>query len=246
MTKTLLIDGDIILFKFGFRHQQTTCWPGCEPHTEINETKAKRDIDTFLNTLRMQTHCRDFKFMFTSKKNFRYLELPTYKHNRVNSQPPILIKILKDHIRATFPFETREWLEADDLMGIYGTREPDKYVLATIDKDFLSLPATIFLWNKMKEPVLIDQTEADFNFHMQWLHGDTTDGYHGLKGVGPAKAKKMLVGCECTEEMTEVCLTEYAQHCWSYKDCLAQARMARILRHTDYDQSTKKVILWTP
>ena len=246
MEKTLLIDGDIVMFRFAFRHQKTTCWPGCEPYTYVNEAAARRDVDTFASSLLKQTDCKYLKFCFTDKKNFRYLELPTYKQNRANTKPPIMLKMLKDYIRATYPFEVREWLEADDLMGIYGTADPDKYVLATTDKDFLSIPAKVFLWDKMNTPCHITEAEADYAFHMQWLHGDTTDGYYGLKGMGPAKAAKMLENCLSTNEMTEVCLTEYADRCWSYKDCLAQARMARILRHTDYDYKERKPILWEP
>lgn len=244
--KTVLIDGDIILFKFAFRHQKTYQWPGCERHVETNEAGAQRDIERFILELRMKTHCRDFVFCFTSKLNFRYKVLPTYKHNRVNSQPPVLLKVLKDYIRASYPYKVRDWLEADDLMGILGTKEPDKYVLATIDKDFLCLPATVFLWNKMKEPVRISELEADHEFHKQWLMGDTIDGYSGLFRVGKVKAGKILAGCESAQEMTEACLAEYADRCWSYQDCLAQARMARILRHTDYDWKRKEVILWEP
>ena len=244
--RTVLIDGDIVLFKFGFRHQEVVQWPGCEPCIETNEEQAYKDIDDFLMRLRMQTHCTEFKFIFTNKFNIRYKVLPSYKHNRVSSSPPIMLKILKDYIRATYPFETWKWCEADDVMGILGTQDPDKYVLATIDKDFLCLPATVYLGNKMDEPERISQDIADFNFHMQWLTGDSTDGYKGLKGVGKKRATKILWEAESADEMTERVLEAYMDRCWSREDCLAQARMARILRHTDWDWERKEPILWEP
>lgn len=242
--KILLIDGDIILFKFACRHESKIVWPNGRVSQELDPQRAKWDVDGFVTQLQMQTHCREFKFIFTNKMNFRYKVLPTYKHNRVNSEPPALLKVVKDYIRQTYPWETRDWLEADDLMGIYGTRQPDRYVLATIDKDFLSLPATVFLWNKMDQPQRISQEEADYYFHKQWLMGDRTDGYEGIRGIGPKKAEKILdaAGGAWTDAVIEA----YADKCYSWEAILQQARMARILRHSDYNHVKREVILWTP
>ena len=244
-SKTLLIDGDILLFKFAFRHQKTVTWADGEDTVILDPERAKYDTDVFIKDLVRRCGCVDYLICFTSKFNFRYQVLPTYKQNRANSVPPQMIKIIKDHIRFTHPWQTQDWLEADDLMGIMGSRNPGKYVLASIDKDFQAVPCWLFLWNKnWKKPHRISQDEADFWFHYQWLCGDAVDGYKGVFRVGDKKARKIL-DCD-PSEYTDVVLETYMDKCYSYKECLQQARMARILRHTDYNQQTNEVILWEP
>jgi DNA polymerase-1 len=244
--KTLLIDGDILLFKFGFRHQKTFKWANGTESVSIDEDRAKFDVDAFIRDLKLSTRCHDHIVCFTSKLNFRYKVLPTYKHNRVKNTPPILIKIIKDHLRFNHPNKSTDWLEADDLMGILGSRHPDRYVLATIDKDFLSIPCTLFLWNKTwLFPHRISEDEADLQFHTQWLTGDSTDGYSGLKRVGAKGAEKILGDLD-PSEYTDACLEAYMDRCYTYNECLQQARMARILRHTDWDFKKEEVILWEP
>lgn len=248
---TLLIDGDILLFKFAFRHQTKINWGDGIESVSVDEEAAKYDVDVFIDKLVKKTGCGKHIVCFTSKLNFRYKVLPTYKHNRVNSEPPIMLKVIKDHLRATHTWRDCDWLEADDLMGIMGTKQPDEYVLATIDKDFLCLPCTLFNWDKMTFPARISEQEADFWFHYQWLIGDSTDGYTGIKGVGDKGARKILnsntkMNGQTTEEMTEAVLEAYMQRCIPYEQCLQQARMARILRHTDWDWEKNEVILWEP
>ena len=77
---------------------------------------------------------------------------------------------------------------------------------------------------------------------IQTLTGDVTDGYAGLKGVGPKSAEKILgarptwdavVAAYQKQELTE----DYA---------LTQARLARILRSSDWDDEKQSVILWEP
>jgi len=244
--KSLLIDGDIVLYVMAFRNQKTFAFPGCEPTVQVDEEKARADVDSFILQLLGRTGCKDYLLCFTNRHNFRYAILPTYKHNRANSTPPELIRPLKAYMKDKHPWRSEPLLEADDLMGILGTKYPGKYVLATIDKDFECLPITLFNWRKDRFPRQISEQHADYRFHWQWLVGDPGDGYKGCYRVGAKGADKALKGCKTSEEMTEAVLELYAAKCYHWDDIIAQARMARILRAEDYDFDRKEPILWTP
>jgi len=243
--KTLLIDADILMFRFAFKHQQEVCWPNGSITFVTQEARAKNNIDQFIRNLLLQTNCVDYVLCFTHKLNFRYSILPSYKSNRANMIPPKLLGTLKNYMQTNHPWDAEPYLEADDYMGILGTKEPDKYVLTTIDKDFESLPVTLFNWDKDKVPRKIKEQDADFRFHYQWLMGDPGDGYKGCYRIGDKKARKIL-GEREPNEWTAVVVETYADRCYSWEEILQQARCARILRTTDYNFKRKEVILWSP
>jgi len=243
--KTLLIDADILMFRFAFKHQKEVHWPNGAVTFVTQKTLAKIDIDQFIKDLLVKTHCVDYILCFTDKLNFRYSVLPSYKSNRANIIPPKLLGTLKKHMKNNHPWHTEPYLEADDYMGILGTRHPNKYVLTTNDKDFKSLPVTLFNWDKDEKPKKIEEQDADFNFHYQWLIGDSGDGYKGCYKIGDKKARKILGEREPAEWSAAVVET-YADKCYSWEEILQQARMARILRSIDYNFKRKEIILWSP
>lgn len=246
--KTLLIDGDILMFKFAFRHQKKITWGNGVETGVLNLERATYDVDEFIDDLKEATRCVDYLVCFTNSINFRYGLFPDYKHNRVNMEPPKLLRELKKHLKENHPWRSEKYLEADDLMGILGTTNPSKYVLATIDKDFESLPVTLYNWNKDRFPHRISLRDADYHFHYQWLKGDTTDGFSGCYLIGDKKARQILDGAKPSEWSTCVVAT-YAtckKVCYSWEDIVTQARMARILRASDWDSKRKEPILWTP
>jgi DNA polymerase I len=243
--KTLLIDGDIILFRFAFRHQTEITWCNDITSISLDENRAKQDIDVFIRSLLAKTGCEDYLLCITNEINFRYSVLPTYKQNRSEKKTPELLGILKEYMLNTYPCRSQKYLEADDLMGILGTSVPNKYVLTTIDKDFESLPVTLFNWNKDKKPRTISKLKADKNFHLQWLMGDACDGFHGCRGIGPKKAMKIL-GERKPNEWSAAVVETYADRCYTWDEILQQARVARILRHEDFDFKKNEVILWSP
>lgn len=248
MSRHLLIDGDILMFKFAFRHQTNIQWDNGADTELLDQERAIKDLDMFINRLLRQTKCFTYTICFTHQLNFRYAVLPTYKHNRANSVPPTMIRLLKNHMRDEHPWDSWEGCEADDMMGILGSSDPRKYVLTTIDKDFECIPCTLFNWNNDKKPRRITQRMADFNFHKQWLMGDPTDGFKGCQGVGKIKAIQLLKKTP-PEEWSTCVVATYATHksiTYSWDDIMAQARMARILRNTDWDWNKKEPILWTP
>ncbi|MCM5691598.1 hypothetical protein GOA89_00395 [Sinorhizobium meliloti] len=57
------------------------------------------------------------------------------------------------------------------------------------DKDMLTSPGKLY---RGGEVIDVSPGEARYNWVMQTLTGDVTDGYPGLKGMGPVKAAKVL------------------------------------------------------
>ena len=213
-----------------------------------NLHEAKRIFDENIQTivnkvLHRSKHTGKYKIImcFSDRENFRYKVLPTYKANRVNKRKPVgysgLVSWVKDNYN-TILYPT---LEADDCLGILAT-SLDNCVVVSGDKDLKSIPST--LYNFLSDDYsVITEEQADYNHFYQTLIGDTTDNYTGCPKVGAVTAKKLLDTKGSTWEtvkeafIKQGCTEEYA---------LTQARVARILRCSDYDLKKQQVILWTP
>lgn len=245
MSHTLLVDSDILFFKFAFRHEKTIDWGDGESSTVKDEEQAIKDFDAFIETLKEATECDEALLCMTHDINFRYSVLPTYKHNRQDKARPDLIKVLKEHCWLTHDCKSVPKLEADDVMGILGSKDPDKYIVTSTDKDMKCVPCTLYNWTHDTEPHRVDEWTADWNFHYQWLIGDSTDGYKGLFRCGP-KCAEQLLDFHAYEDWTEAVFEAYLDKGYDREFALQQARVARILRYGEYDFKNKEVILWTP
>jgi DNA polymerase-1 len=244
--RTLLIDGDILLYKYGFRHQDKIDWGDGQTSSTVDETAAKAELDKFIKDLLKITTSTDYKVCLSSSLNFRKQLLPTYKQNRKDAEKPELYNILKLHLKAKHPTLSMKALEADDVMGIYATSaKVGTYCVATIDKDLRQIPGLHYNWNKDEKPVEVSKPDGDYLFYRQTLTGDATDGYTGCPGIGPKKADKLLSGLS-HEEMWMMIVDTYAAKGLTEDDALMQARMARILRYEDYNWDFKEPKLWRP
>jgi DNA polymerase-1 len=143
-------------------------------------------------------------------------------------------------------------LEADDVMGILATRPGVNCVIVSQDKDMKTIPGSV--WNG-EELTTYSEDEADYHHMLQTLTGDTADGYKGCPGVGKVKAEKILAACTVWEDggktanvypMWPAVGTAYEKAGLTEADALQQARLARILRWSDWDRVNKQPILWSP
>jgi DNA polymerase-1 len=132
-------------------------------------------------------------------------------------------------------------LEADDVLGILATKPENKgkAIIVSDDKDMKSIPAKLYR-PMSDERFDITEAEADKAFLMQCLCGDPTDGYSGLKGFGPKSSEKLL-GSRPDWSLVENAFIK-AGH--TKEEALTQARLARILRWSDWDFENKKPILF--
>lgn len=156
-------------------------------------------------------------------------------------------------------------------MGILATNPriiKGEKIIVSADKDMLTIPSKVY---RNGEVIEVSPEEANFNFLMQTLTGDITDGYPGCPGMGPvtaATALKGLVGYEPYEHtiergkrkgeietrwkeinvptMWDAVIHQYVRAGLTAEDALLQARLARILHNSDYDHEKKEPILWKP
>ena len=143
-----------------------------------------------------------------------------------------------DWCRDNYRTVTMPTLEADDVMGI---KSNSTTMIISDDKDMKTIPTKIY--RPMSNEFLdISQQEADKNFLTQALTGDSTDGYKGLSGVGIKKAEAILGSRPHWGAVEDA----YLKAGYTKEEALTQARLARILRSSDWDYDKEEVKLWTP
>lgn len=138
-------------------------------------------------------------------------------------------------------------LEADDLMGILATTEGyEDSIVVTLDKDLKTIPGRHYNPVKDDKPRTVTQAEADRYWLYQTLIGDSTDGYKGCPLIGPVKAEKILGTETSLGALWGRVEATYKAAGVGVAGCLQQARVARILRRSDYCKDTKTIRLWHP
>ena len=260
---TILLDADIVAYKFAATHEGVWYFDGRkeEPAVEVGDPEdAYREADAYIERLQAKLGADRVVVCLTDRGNeFRKDLAPYYKGNRKGRKPSLLFPVL-DHFAAKYETYLRPRLEADDCMGILATHPTlirGEKVIVSEDKDMRTVPGLLFNPEKDEEPHKISRRKADL-FHLwQAVVGDTSDGYPGAYGIGPAspEAKAILASKSVTEAWGYV-LDAFDRSFirrgggFSLADVEAeatlQARLARILRATDWNFKEKKPILWCP
>lgn len=241
----LLVDADIAAFEAAVLNQETYEWDEDTTSTALDLDRAKEQFDSFIVEMMKRTKTDGVLLCFSSEEPcFRYDVLPSYKHNRKNVEKPVLLQELRQHAIKEWPTKIKPKLEADDVIGIMATLYPGKYIMASIDKDLMQIPGKHYDWRK-DEQVSMGEVEADNWFYRQALTGDPTDGYSGCPGIGPKRAARILEPF-LGEDPWPAIVEAYENKGLTREDALQQARVARILRKSDYDFKKKQVKLWTP
>lgn len=255
---TLLIDGDIIAFTVAARVEQKIDWGDDVRTRSANFDQAKFEVGKWMDEL-MQTLKADKAIICLSdpsRRYFRHTIFPAYKISRTHGETPLLLTQVKEHLRdGHYQWKSKPGLEADDVMGILATVESDdERIIVTADKDLDQIPGLHYNPRKVDGLKLIEPWMADYNFWTQALTGDPTDEFPGCRGIGPKRAAKILG--EALENhdndddlhihVWEYIMSAYAAKGFNEDFALTQARVARILRASDYDFTKAKPILWTP
>lgn len=192
-----------------------------------------------------------------SGANFRKALYPPYKGDR-DGERPALLDMVKAWLMDNYKVELWDELEADDVLGILSTapQDEEQRIIVSIDKDLEQIPGYLFNPGKYERGVVhVTEKEADMKFYGQWLTGDATDCYPGIPGIGPKKAEKLLEAAlaehaklgpevDWREFVENVIIAQYGRYQLTYDYAVTQARLARILRHEDYDELG--VFLWIP
>ena len=196
--------------------------------------------------------------VFSGPDNFRKDVWGGYKAHRKATRKPLCYWAVIDHLRAgdAYRVVSEDCLEGDDYIGILATRNSNlERIIVSDDKDMMTLPhTTIYRMNAIVETTL---KSAEDYWLLQTLMGDSTDGYKGCPGLGEVGAKKVLA--RPGDPWANV-LEAYREAYRKDKDpqhtkwlgmspddlALMNARLARILRNTDWDGDKRQPILWSP
>ena len=238
--KTLFLDGDMLAYRAAFSNEVETKWEDAvwTLHTDVNASLAY--CDDFIESMCTKFSTEDYFIVFSPKTNFRFELFPDYKGNRKNKRKPLALSELKKQIRKRHTFMMQDNMEADDLIGIMCTQDPKNTIALSGDKDFATLPITWYNYLR-DELITLSEEEADKNHLIQTLMGDATDGYQGIKGVGPKTAVKLL---DKHGWNWEAVVKIYESKDMTEEDALLTARLAYILRKENFKEG--KIILWQP
>lgn len=240
----LAIDADIMLYQAASSAEHEIDWGG-DLHTLHTNLKEAKDI--FMAQLEQvvsDTGVKKAVFCLSDHHhNFRKDVFPDYKSGRKKTRKPTgylkLVQWLEDNHTSV----RKPSIEADDICGILATKTDNigKCIIVSNDKDLMTIPGQLYR-PMNKEMLSISEEDADRYFLTQVLTGDATDSYKGVPGVGPKKAETILGQRPSWGAVEQA----YIKAGMTRDDAIQQARLARILRWSDWDEEKGEVILWTP
>lgn len=252
----LLIDADITIFRAAAACEREVRYDDDNHVLFSNALEVWTAVEAQLKGYREVLGDHPMHFALTGPNNFRRGLWDGYKGGR--SRKPLCFAHVKQRMIDELGARMVDGIEADDLLGIWATQGKLKNpVIVSLDKDLKTIPGRIMrpAANKTQEPEVFTVTEAtaDYYWLTQTLTGDITDGYKGLPGCGPKVAEKVLArawqesdGATFLQLGWPAVVAAYEAKGLGVEDALLQARMARILRASDWDGVNKKVKLWEP
>lgn len=242
--KLLLIDGDILAYVNCAKHEvaeetQDGYWTWKCKARDVKDS-MHGIIDFWMDRLGADNY---LICMSDDNTNFRKSVDPNYKMFRQKYKRPVALKGIKEYLLSLNEAVLIPQLEADDVMGILSTNPQRDYepIIISMDKDMKCIPGLLF--RTEEEGIIeISEQEADYNHLLQTLTGDPTDGYSGCPGIGAVGAKKLLDKSPTWDTVRNT----YISKGLTEEDALRNARLARILRDSDYDFENKRPKLWLP
>ena len=195
-SKTLLIDGDIIIYQ-----------PCCIFNEDDDQSRRQiaKHISNKVDKLMADAGCDRFMMFVTTKFNFRDQLVDDYKANRIEVERPVNLAWAKRWAVAKMTNFFKKGLEADDLLGIYTGEDT---VIWSTDKDLRQIPGehldeetreiiTITENGRLEEKHWITEQgnkrnkiyfEGLIGLYYQMLIGDSTDNI-----IGCAKREEVVV-----------------------------------------------------
>jgi DNA polymerase-1 len=237
------VDADVLAYQSAAHHEVALeVEPGYWTwNCDIN--LVKDSINSKLSSYLELLDAEDYILCLTDDtNNFRKSIASTYKGRRSNIKRPLVLKPIRQWMINEFDAQIYPGLEGDDVMGILATNEHEgERVILSIDKDMKTIPG-LFCKDVQTGIVEISEDEANYWHFYQTLIGDYIDGYSGCPSIGPVKAKEIL-DKDCTWETV---VKTFEKKKLTEDDALVQARLARILRSSDFNVETGEPILWQP
>ena len=243
--RTLVVDGSLFVYRIASALEEATRWEDDIWTLHADAKLGKEVITKTLNNYKEKLNCDKIIIAEDHKDNFRHDIYPKYKSHRKKVRKPIIVKPLKEYLKQTYESVCLPFLEGDDVCGILATKpeNKDRIVVLSGDKDMRTIPGIHhFIHDDSTE--VVDEKTANYNFMYQTLVGDLTDGFGGCPTIGGVKASRVLANKKDLPEMWEAVVAEYKKQKLDLDYALTQARLARILRASDWDNKKEKPILW--
>ena len=236
----LLIDADFIVYKCCAGAEDEIDW-GDDVITVVSKfSEALHSVERELTKIKQHFmwDTPEVILFFSDSKNFRKTISPDYKGHR-NRKKPCGYRRVITNLSERYTVIRIPELEADDAMGIYATFEPGNIIVSP-DKDMRQIPGKLYNLDE-----IIEVTEEEgMRWHLiQTLAGDQTDGYGGVPGIGVKRAIALLDKDGYTWDTV---VKAFESKELDEETALMNARLAKILQHTDYDAVNKRVIPWLP
>lgn len=245
---TLLIDGDIVAYRHACAVERAVEWaPG--QFTYVADADEAWDLARAdMEDLMQKAGASSYIVALSHAENFRKRIYPAYKAPRKSSRKPLCLAELRRRLLEAGA-QTLPGLEADDVLGILMTSPhlAGRKVLWSTDKDLLQIPGEHLDGDRL---VLVTEPDGDYRHALQTLTGDRVDNFPGLPGCGPTKASALLRPFLMEKPPFFAAPEAWREILRAFKgneeEMLTQARLARILRASDYNFETKEPILWMP
>ncbi|TAJ97137.1 MAG: hypothetical protein EPO10_28825 [Reyranella sp.] len=249
---TLIVDADSFAYAAAVAAETTVEWEPGQLSVSADADEAIAEVSRKLRNLKKELEADKLVLAISdaSENGWRRKVYPKYKAHR-KERKPLALQAVRDFLLSKGAY-LRPTLEADDVCGILATNSkivPGPKIVVSIDKDLRTIPGRHFSPLKRDEGiVVVDAHEANYFHMMQTLTGDVVDGYPGCPNIGPVKAKTILAetGIDFGKSYWDAVVETFEKKGLTADDALVQARVARILRASDYDFKQKKVRLWTP
>ena len=239
----LAIDTDILAYKATTSSETEIDWGGDIWSLQMDMAEARRSFEYQIEQIKERLGSNEVLCCLSDHAgNFRKEIFPDYKSGRRKTRKPVGYVAFCDWVRETYSTASRPMLEADDVLGIIATMPENKGKVTVVsdDKDLKTVGPSR-LYRPMADELLdITEDDADRFFLTQVLTGDITDGYKGIPGIGPKKAEAILGPRPHWGAVEKA----YIDAGLTRDDAITQARLARILRWTDWAEGGPK--LWTP
>ena len=207
-------------------------------------------LSKWLREANEEVDVESYTLVFTVGKNFRKSFYEDYKSNRKDLKTWPGMWRFKTELLELSNTEYESGLEADDIVGIRVTEDPENRIAISCDKDFKTVPIEFYVPSSHGkthgEWFHTTEAEADLYWLKQAMIGDVVDNYKGIVGFGPVKADTLLPAPSSVDTMWGEVEGMFLSKGYTKEYALTMARLARILRVGEYDFSTKEVHLWSP
>ena len=175
---TASIDADIVAYR-------------CSASAENEDVMvALSRVDDLMGRILHELNTERYSAYLTGGNNFRYKVYPQYKAHRTDKPKPKWLALCQEHLVTEWKARVSDGCEADDLMAIDMTNDPDT-IICTIDKDLLQVPGEHYNFVTQTRQT-ISPKEGLFRFYWQFIMGDKADNIFGYDGKARDKIPQFL------------------------------------------------------